>query len=203
MDRSLFLLRVLFFGIVLPLPSGFAVGQTRLLAELRTQGFCFDCQPGQMMYGIGFGIRGNPKSLIGWSLSAGISDIGRELAAPSDLLPQFNNVLTHNSSVDGSMGCCNGDVGDMNSGGLTNGTQQDKVMITRFVPPLGFNFFRYQITDLTMTVDRLEWLPVSSSQFRGETAYTARVYGIPEPSALAEAMGALAFIALRVRLSRR
>jgi hypothetical protein len=190
------------FAVVL-LTNGSALAQERLLAELHTQGFCFECSPPTMMYGIGFTIRESPSTGAGWSISGGISDIGQSFDLPSNLLSSFNIVLTHNGPVDGNMNCCNGDVGTINSGGLTNGTQQDKVMITRFVPPLGLNFFGYQITNLTMTIDRLEWIPISSTEFRGETAYTARIYGIPEPFTVGLAMIGFGVIALRIRNPRR
>jgi hypothetical protein len=192
---------VCFASVVLS--GALAVAQSRLLAELRTQGSCVECSPPIMNYGIGFTIRESPSTGAGWSISGGISDIAQSFDLPSNLLPSFNNVLTHNGPVDGNMNCCNGDVGTINSGGLTNGTQQDKVMITRFVPPLGLNFFGYQITNLTMTIDRLEWIPISSSQFRAETGYTARIYGTPEPLASGLTMIGFGLVALWIRLPRR
>jgi hypothetical protein len=156
-----------------------------------------------MMYGIGFTISQRPHNHSGLSFRARLEDIGHEFNLPSDDLPGLNEVLTHNGALIGSMRCCNGDVGTINSAGLTVGTERDKVMITRFAPPLGLNFFGYHITNLTMTVDRLQWIPISSNQFRAETAYTARIYGIPEPFALSLAWISVAVGSLRIRLARR
>jgi hypothetical protein len=180
-----------------------ARAQERLLAELRTQGACFECSPPQMNYGIGFNITPPPVGRAGWSLAAGIEDIGHEFPVPTDRLTDFNFVLTYNGFVGGNMNCCSGDVGVITSAGFTDGTQRDKVMITRFVPPLGLNFFGYQVTNLTMTIDRLEWIPISASQFSAETAYTARIYGIPEPIGHCLAMVGFGLFASRIRLPRR
>jgi hypothetical protein len=180
-----------------------ALAQERLLAELRTQGSCVECAPPVMMYGIGFSMHDSPVVAASWLFMAGISDVGQERAVPTDLLPAFADILTFDGFLIGSMGCCSGDVGTINSGGLTNGTQQDKVMITRSVPPLGLNFVGFQITNLTMTIDRLEWIPISSNQFRAETAYVARIYGVPEAFAVAHALVGSILAALRIRLPRR
>jgi hypothetical protein len=180
-----------------------ALAQERLLAELRTQGNCVECSPPEMTYSIAFIVQQPPHNHGGWSLTAGIDDVGHEFEVPSDLLPALNNVLTYNGFLDGIMACCSGDIGVITSAGLTDGTQNDKVMITRFVPPLGLNFFGYQITDFTMTIDRLEWIPISFNEFRAETAYTSRIYGIPEPTALGIALIGFALISLRIRLPRR
>ena len=165
------------FGI---LASESVSAQGNLLAELRTQGNCFDCSPTQMPYSIGFDIF-QAGGGGGWSLTATAGDVGTIFAAPTESLPGFNNALTHAGLVSGTMQCCHGDIGHITSSGLTNGTQQDKVMITRLAPVLGPNFSGYHVTNLTMTIDQLAWEPISSNRFRGATTYTARIYGVQIP----------------------
>jgi hypothetical protein len=186
------------------LTAGTALAQERLLAELRTQGFCYECSPPVLMYDIGLFIRDSPSAGAGWSVAAGISDVGKSVDLPTNLLSAFNNVLTHNGLVDGNMNCCHGDVGTIYTDALTYGTQRNDVQVTRVAPVLGLNFSGYHITNVTMTIDRLEWIPIGHRGFRAESMYTVHIFGVPvpEPFALVQAM--IGFVlALRVRLPRR
>jgi hypothetical protein len=180
-----------------------STAQSKLLAELRREGFCSDCPPTEIRYEISFTNQDFPApvgSRAEWSILAGPINIGQTFSIPSNLIPFFNNVLTYSGPVLGRMICCSGDVGEIHN---IIDNEMGTVIVDRTVPILGPNLFGYHVSNLTMTIDQLDLVPIGGGRFSGPTTYTVRIFGIPEPLAIAQSLLGMFFVALRIRLPRR
>ena len=145
-----------------------------LLIELHTQGGCFDCLPTGMRYGFAVLQPGNPDRpppAVTWELFATPDQVGQTFSVPADLLPVFDEFLTNGNTVGFNLYCCGSNGQALTSPPRLNHTDtSDIVTINRIAPNLGPNLFGYRITDITQTIDELEFTAITPSLFRGSGA---------------------------------
>jgi hypothetical protein len=173
-----------------------------LLVELKSFGDCFDCLPADMEFR--FGARaadedGEPSAL--WQLPVTTSDVGQTFNVPTNLLNDFNVVLTSSAII--AIGTAFGDTPQtILSGQFTHGTTTDVPSVERFVPVLGINLSGYQVTNITQTIDEIIVTPIPPRRFSIHGEHTIQIFGyvVPEPRGIVLLGFAIAVAYIRLRM---
>jgi hypothetical protein len=190
--------------------SGRSLAEPTLLVEIHNFDDCFDCSPTGTFFHFNVLILTDPlppQIRAEWSVFGAPANVGNTFVMPNDLLPAFNTVLTHPNDIFGSLGLFGNASHIFDSPPKLNftTTNQDFITVTRVAPNLGPNLAGYRVTNITQTIDQLQYSNITPSRFRGMGAHTVRVYGevIPEPtSVLYMTIVFLLYFCLRVSVSR-
>jgi hypothetical protein len=175
------------FGIFIAAQNVRSLAEPMLLVEIHNFDSCFDCSPSGTVFDFDVLILADPlppQITAEWSFFGAPTDVGSTFVMPKELLPNFSTVLTHPQRIFGALSIFFNHTFDSPPKLNFTTTNQDVVTVTRVAPNLGPNLAGYRLTNITQTIDELQYTNVTPSRFRGSGAHTIRIYGevIPEPA---------------------
>jgi hypothetical protein len=191
-------------GLAISDPS---LAEPILIVEIHNFDDCYDCAIAGTFFGfdlLRIATPTTPELQAEWSVFAAPADLGRTFAMPSELIPNFNPILTHPETIFGTLSLFGDASHNFVSPPKLNQTNTggDFITVTRVAPNLGANLFGYKVTGITQTIDDLTFTQIGSNLYSGTAAHTVHIYGEPVPEPATFLVAVSIFISLFVMGTR-